>query len=330
VVRRGLFIGGGLAVAIIAALIWYEQRPPPQTQYQGYAEADFVKVGPTQQGLLTALHVARGDEVAPGTPLFEQDDTADRAARDEAARQLHQAREQLANLQAAGKPTEINQAEANLADAQATLARAKADLDRGEQLVRMGGISAEVLDQRRADFRSATARVAATEAALAQARAPMGREREIAAQNAAVEAAQAALAAADWRLSQRRVAATVNARVADVLAQPGETMAAGAPVVSLLPPKNIFVRFFIPETDLGTVHLGDPVSLACDSCPADLTGTISFVSPQSEYSPPVIYSNESRAKLVYMIEARPPPERAALFHPGQPVVVRPQAVRKAP
>ncbi|MBV8776374.1 MAG: HlyD family efflux transporter periplasmic adaptor subunit [Alphaproteobacteria bacterium] len=328
--RRGLVIGGLVLAAAVAAFIWYAGRPPATTQYQGYAEADYVKVGPVQQGLLTALHVGRGDEVAPGTLLFEQDETADHAARDEAARQLHQTREQLANLEAAGKPTEINQAEANLAEAQATLARAKADLDRGEQLLHMGGISAEALDQRRADFRSATARVAATQAALAQARAPMGREREIAAQHAAVEAAQAALDAAEWRLSQRRVTAAVNARVADVLAQPGETMAAGAPVVSLLPPKNIFVRFFIPEPDLARVHFGDAVTLICDSCPADLTGTVSFVSPQSEYSPPVIYSNESRAKLVYMIEARPPADRATLLHPGQPVTVRPTAKQDAP
>ena len=153
----------------------------------------------------------------------------------------------------------------------------------------------------------------------------MGRTREIDAQQAAVKAAQAALAMTEWRLSQRRVTAPTAARVADVLARPGETMAAGAPVVSLLPPANIFVRFFIPEIDLATIHRGDRVAIACDSCPADLTGTVSFISPQAEYTPPVIYSEESRAKLVIMIEARPPPERASLLNPGQPVTVRPVA-----
>jgi HlyD family secretion protein len=331
-VRRSLVIGIGLAfiAAFGAGLVWYQRRSPAPREWQGYAEADFVKVGPTQQGLLTAVDVARGDQVAAGALLFQQDDTADRAAHDQAARQLHQAEEQLANLQAASKPTEIEQAEANLAEARATLERTKADLDRGEFLSRTGTMAPQTLDQRRADFRSATARVAALEAALTQAQAPFGRAGEIEAQQAAVKAAQAALAMTEWRLSQRRVTAPIAARVADVLARPGETMAAGAPVVSLLPSANIFVRFFVPEIDLATLHLGDRVVIACDSCPSDLTGTVSFISPQAEYTPPVIYSEETRAKLVFLVEARPPPERASLLNPGQPVTVRPTAKRGGP
>jgi HlyD family secretion protein len=323
-VRRPVIIGIGLAVAAAmgAGILWYQRFSPGQDRWQGYAEADFVKVGPTQQGLLTAVHVVRGDQVSEGAPLFDQDETQDRAARDQAARQLQQAEQQLANLQAGSKPTEITQAEANLADAHATLERTKADLDRGERLLPMGGISAETQEQRRADFRSAAAHVAASEAALAQARAPFGRSREIEAQSAAVRAAQAAVDMAEWKLSQRHVTAPIAARVADVMARPGETMAAGAPVVSLLPPPNIFVRFFIPEKALATVHRGDTVMLGCDSCPADLTATVSFVSPQAEYTPPVIYSEESRGKLVFMIEARPPRDRASLLNPGQPVTVR--------
>jgi HlyD family secretion protein len=93
--------------------------------------------------------------------------------------------------------------------------------------------------------------------------------------------------------------------------------------VSLLPPENIFVRFFVPEPRLAEVHIGDQVKLVCDNCPADLAATISFISPQAEYTPPVIYSESIRAKLVYMVEARPSPEQAALINPGQPVAVRP-------
>jgi HlyD family secretion protein len=332
VVRRPLLIG--LALALVAAIgagaFWYQRQARAPARWQGYAEADFVKVGPTQQGLLTEVDVARGDEVTEGTPLFGQDEIADRAARDQAMRQLNQAREQLANLEAAGKPTEIEQAQANLADARATLERTKNDFDRGEFLVKNGNIATQTLDQRRADFRSATARVNSLAAALAQAQAPMGRNGEIEAQSAAVQAAQAALEMANWRLSQRRVTAPVTARVADVLARPGETMAAGAPVISLLPPGNIFVRFFVPETDLAKVHLGDRVGIICDSCPQDLTGTVSFIAPQAEYTPPVIYSDETRAKLVFMIEARPPRERATVLNPGQPVTVQAITAAEAP
>jgi HlyD family secretion protein len=330
--RRSVLIGIGLVVAAgIGAGVWWwcGHRAPAPTQWQGYADADFVKVGPTQQGLLTEVNVSRGDQVAAGAPLFSQDDTADRAARDQAIRQLHQAQEQLANLQAGGKPTEIEQAEANLADARATLARTKADLDRGEFLASTGTMAKETLDQRRADFQSATAKVAALEAALAQARNPSGRPQEIAAQQAAMRALKAALEITEWRLSQRHVTAPATGRIADVLARPGETMAAGASVVSLLPPGNIFVRFFVPETDLATLHLGDRVAIVCDSCPPNLSGGVSFIAPQAEYTPPVIYSDESRAKLVFMIEARPAADQARLLNPGQPVTVRPTTARRA-
>jgi HlyD family secretion protein len=310
----------------IGCLWWSQQRSTAPHGWQGYAEADYIKVAPIEQGLLTAISVARGDQVARGASLFTQDDTEERAARDQAARQLAQAEQQLANLKAGGKPTEITQAEANLADARSTLARARQDLQRDEALLKSGYATAQSVDQRRADHRSAEAKVQAADAALAQARAPMGREREIEAQRATVAAARATLAMAEWRLAQRSVTASVGGRVADVLAQPGETMAAGAPVVSILPPENIFVRFFVPEAALSRLHRGDAVAFDCDGCPPGLVGTISFISPTAEYTPPVIYSESTREKLVYLIEARPRPDQATLFNPGQPMEVRPVEV----
>jgi HlyD family secretion protein len=302
---------------------WWATRDPPPVEWQGYAEADFIKVGPTQQGLLTSLYVARGSNVAKGVLLFDQDDTNDRASRDQMARQLQQAEAQLANLQAAGKPTEIEQAEANLADATATRDKIETDLRRNEALLKSAAASQQIVDQQRADLRSANAKVQGLQAAVAQLRAPMGREGEIKAQQQLVESLRAAVAMAQWRIDQRHVAAPATGVVADVLARPGETIPAGGPVVSLLPPENIFVRFFVPEPRLAEVHGGDKVAIVCDRCPAGFTATVSFISPQAEYTPPVIYSEASRAKLVYMVEARPPRERAALINPGQPVAVRP-------
>jgi HlyD family secretion protein len=331
VTRRGLLaIAALLLVGASAGLWWWWHRPAAPAAWQGYAEADYVKVAPTQPGQLTSVAVARGDAVAAGSPLFTQDDTAERAARDQAARQLDQARQQLANLESGGKLTEIQQAEANLDDVRATLIRTQADLQRSVALLRDGFATKQSVDQLSADYRSAQAKVAANEAALAQLRAPLGRATEIKAQEAAVQAVRAALDMADWRLAQRSVAAPLGGRVADVLAQPGETVAAGAPVVSLLPPANIFVRFFIPEPALSSVHRGDTVALACDGCPAGLRATISFISPQAEYTPPVIYSESSRAKLVFLIEARPPPEQASRLNPGQPIEVRPLAAHGTP
>jgi HlyD family secretion protein len=318
-----------IIVACAAALAgwWFFLRPQATAvvEWQGYAEADFVKVGPTQQGLVTKVHVARGDKIVKGAPLFDQDDADDRAAADQIARQLAQARDQLANLQTGGKPTEIQQAEANLADAQAARDKTQSDLTRNQSLLKSGAATVQIVDQEAADLRSANAKVLAMQAVLAQLHAPLGREGELRAQEAAVEAAQAALAMARWRLEQRHVASPVSGTIADVLAQPGETLAAGAPVVSILPPENIFVRFFVPEKALSGVHPGDEVALLCDACSPDLSATVSFIAPQAEFTPPVIYSESTRGKLVFQAEARPKPSEAPLLNPGQPVSVRPKA-----
>jgi HlyD family secretion protein len=296
-----------------------------ETAWQGYAEADFVMVAPTQQGQLTALRVARGDHVDTGTPLFDQDDTLERATRDQAQRQRDQAEQELANLVAPSRPNEIKQAEANLADAIASRDRLRLDADRYEKLLPTGSVSIQARDQSRADYLSAEAKVEAEEAALAQSRSPTGRADEIKAQQAAVASARAAVAMAAWHLDQRHVLAPKAGVVADTMARAGETLAAGAAVVSLLPPENIFIRFFVPEGMLPRIHRGDRVSFTCDNGRPGLTGTIDFIAPQAEYTPPVIYSEESRAKLVFMVQARPPPDQATLFNPGQPVVVRPLA-----
>jgi HlyD family secretion protein len=315
----------GVAAAL-AALWWFFLRPGPPgpEEWQGYADADFVKVGPTQQGLVTAVRVERGDRVVKGAPLFEQDDADDRYAVDQAARLLQQTRDQLANLQNPAKPTEIAVAEANLRDAKAARDKVLADLQRNQVLLKSGAATAQTVDEERADLASADAKIAADEAALEQAKAPLGRPGEIIAQTSAVNAAEAALAMARWRLAQRSVVSPVTGVVADVLARAGETLDAGAPVVSLLPPENIFIRFFVPEPSLAHVHVGDAVALLCDSCPAEMTGTVSYIAPQAEYTPPFIYSETTRSKFVFLAEARPEPAEATLFNPGQPVTVRPR------
>ncbi|MGO4872241.1 MAG: HlyD family secretion protein [Roseiarcus sp.] len=317
-----------LTLAAVCAVGWWvflRPGPPGPEQWQGYADADFVKVGPTQQGLITAVRVERGDRVVKGAPLFEQDDADDRYAVEQATRLLQQARDQLTNLQNPGKPTEIAAAEANLRDAVAARDKVLADLDRNQVLLKSGAATAQTVDEERADLSSAIAKIAADQAALDQAKAPLGRPGEITAQTSAVEAAEAALAMARWRLAQRSVVSPVTGVVADVLARAGETLDAGAPVVSLLPPENIFIRFFVPEPSLAHVRLGDTVALLCDNCPADMTGTVSYIAPQAEYTPPFIYSETTRSKFVFLAEARPKPAEATSFNPGQPVTVQPRA-----
>ena len=148
-----------------------------------------------------------------------------------------------------------------------------------------------------------------------------GREDTQAAAQADTRAAQAAVAQSAWRLQQKSVAAPVTARVEDTLYRPGEWVNAGAPVVTLLEPGAIKLRFFVPQARLAEVAVGRQVQVACDGCGAPITATVRHVARQAEFTPPVIYSKDNRARLVFLVEAWPAPADAAKLHPGQPVDV---------
>ena len=293
--------------------------------WQGYVDADYVRVGPTLQGLLTEVPVVRGQEIQPGTLLFAQDRISDQGARDEAAARLQEAKARLKNVATPSRTTEIAQAEGELVDLRAARDRARRDCDRSTALVGTGAVARQRLDQDCADAVSTAARVDAAEAKLAQSKSPTGRAPEIDAAEAVVAESRAQLVQAEWRLDQRRMAAPVAARVADVYARPGETLAAGEPVVSLLPPDNVLIRFFVPEAALPHLAFGDRLAVACDTCPPGFAATVSFVSPQAEYTPPVIFSESTRGKFIYLIEARPLGEAKRVLKPGQPVTIRPEA-----
>ncbi|HEY2987281.1 MAG TPA: efflux RND transporter periplasmic adaptor subunit [Candidatus Binatia bacterium] len=130
------------------------------------------------------------------------------------------------------------------------------------------------------------------------------------------------LVKAEWDLAQKRRNAPKAGLVFDTLFRDGEWVPAGRPVVAILPPENTKVRAFVPEARIATIHPGDPVRVTADGLTSPLAGKISFVSPKAEYTPPVIYSRESRDKLVFMIEVGFAPEVAAKLHPGQPVDVQ--------
>ena len=129
------------------------------------------------------------------------------------------------------------------------------------------------------------------------------------------------VAQAEWNFNQKRQAAPQAGLVYDTLFRQGEWVAAGKPVVILLPPQNIKVRAFVPETQVGSIHYGDTTRVTVDGVPNPFIGKVSYISPHAEYTPPVIYSRESRAKLVFMIESVFDPGISANLHPGQPVDV---------
>jgi HlyD family secretion protein len=310
-----------LLLAAGGGIWWWSERPPPAIVWQGYAEADFVMVGPTQQGLLTAVFVARGDAVAIGAPLFTQDETDDQAARDQAAQMLAQAEKQLANLQQAASRLKSSRPRTTWRMPRNPGPHRRRS-ERGEALLPKGDVTKQSVDQLRADHLSAQAkveRVAGGARAVARTHGPGRRDQ------AQRKAWRAARRARHGRVAAR---ATPRDRAGGRARRrrsrpPGRNHGGGRAGRIAAAAGNIFVRFFVPERQLSTVHAGDPVTLACDGCPADLSATISFISPQAEYTPPLIYSESSNAKLVFLVEARPPLDQAAKLNPGEPMEVRP-------
>ena len=295
---------------------------PASDAWQGYVEGEFVLLASPYAGQLQALHVRRGERVEAGKPLFALESEAERAAREEAAERLRIAEARLENLQAGRRAPEVEALRAELAQAQAARELAAANLRREEKLLADAATSRSRYDEARTALARDRARVAAAEAQLRSAQQPLGRDAERAAAQAEVAAARAALEQAQWRLGQKSVAAPASGLVQDTFFVEGEWVAAGRPVVSLLPPGNLKARFYIPETLLSSVKPGQAVEISCDGCPATIASTVTFVSSQAEYTPPVLYSKESRAKLVFLVEARLDPAAAQRLHPGQPVDVR--------
>ena len=306
-------------IAVSAALLLLACDGRKEGTYQGYAESEYVRVGPIDGGLIDAIPVKRGDKIAEGALLFQLEQTSEVAAQAQAAAQLAEARSTYQNLLKGLRAPELAQIEASRASATATLKKTELDFSRTQQLHADGNASKAALDNARAARDAAVASVRELDAKLVTGKLA-ARQDQIYAAEAAVQAAQAALEQANWRLARREGHAPQGGTVDDVFFRVGEFASATQPVVSILPPENIKVRFFVPEPELGRVHVGDKVALTCDDCPTGMTGHIRFISTQAEFTPPVIYSEQSQSKLVYMAEAWPDTKPEA-FHPGQPVRV---------
>jgi HlyD family secretion protein len=292
-----------------------------ENRVQGYVEGEYVYVSSPLAGTLETLSVRRGDWVSAGAPLFALDAVPEKAARDEAERKLAMNRANWEDAKKGKRPSEIESLEAQLKQARAALDLSERLMVRQESLYRTGGTSREDWDRARSAYDQDRQRVAQLEADLQTARLG-SRSDQIAAAEASVRAAEAALARAEWDLAQKRQSAPQGGVVFDTLYRPGEWVAAGRPVVALLPPENVKVRAFVPQTRIGAVKLGQAVRVYVDGVADPFPGTVSFISPQAEYTPPVIYSRESRAKLVFKIEIRFDPQAGAELHPGQPVDVQ--------
>lgn len=292
---------------------------PNTGRMQGWIEGDFVFVGPDETGRVETLSVREGDQVETGAPLFTVDADLQQADVNTTSAQVAEARERLKRLEAAQQRNEeIAVMEAQEKRAEAMLQLSTTEFDRQQQLATKGAGTQQALDTAKANFNRDKAALEEVRRQMAVGRLS-AREEDIAAARQTLAAAESRKSSAGTRLARRKLVSPVSGAVQQIYYRPGEMVPAGRPVVSVLPPGNIKVRFFVGEPLLPTVALGDTVEVSCDGCAKPILARVSFIARSAEYTPPVIYSLEERNKLVFMIEART--ETPEGLRVGQPVSV---------
>jgi HlyD family secretion protein len=307
--------------AALACVVLAGCKPQAEHAWSGYAEGEYVYIAAPFAGRLVALAAQRGESVTRGAALFTLDADSERAAREEAAARVASAKAQAANTEKGRRGDEIAVTQAQLEQARAQAALAASELARQQQLFAQGFVSDSRVDDARSAAQSAQAHVDELSAALRVAQLP-ARSDERRAALATAAAAEQALQQARWREQQKQQSAPADARVTETFFRIGEWVNAGQPVVALLPPGAVKARFFVPEAELAGITVGQPVQIQCSGCGEPIPARIDFIAAQPEYTPPVIYSNAQRARLVFMVEARAAAPHGLRLKPGQPVDVR--------
>jgi HlyD family secretion protein len=312
-----------VAVVLLAAAgAWWTwgRKPARDGALSGYIEGEALYLSSSTPGPVSAVSVVRGQRVSAGQPLFALDAAPVLAQRDQALAGLAEAQARLDDARKGQRPQELAVTDAQRAAAEAAVRQAQAEYNRIAPLVKQGIYAPARLDTVRAARDSAVANLNAVTSQRA-AQTLGARPDAVRAAEAQVRQARQVLAAAQAQLDRTGPRAPAAARVEQVFFQAGEWAAANQPVVSLIPDDRVKVRFFVPQRGLSRYQIGRRVAFACDGCAGGLSATIDYVSPRPEFTPPIIYSRESRDRLVFLIEARPNAPRA--LAPGQPVDVTP-------
>jgi len=303
-----------IALVLVAALVlWRLFGGAQRTAYlSGYIVSDNIDLSAPVSGTIASVSVSDGQRVSPGQAMFSIAPATLEAQGEQAAANIRANQTQISTAEA-----NLRQAEANVAANQATADRARADLARLESVKRddSAAVANTDLDHARAAYKEANANVAAARKAADARRA------EIAQARAQVQQAVGGQRSVQIQVGQLSPLAPAAGRVEQVYYQVGEWVAANQPILSLIPDRKVKIRFFVPEAQVSHYRAGQTVHFTCDGCAAGLSARIGYVSPQPEFTPPVIFSRDSRDRLVFMVEAYPAnPDR---LNPGQPVEVEP-------
>lgn len=302
----------------VLALVGLESAP---SGYLGYVEGETSLIAPPVAGRLLERPVERGGRVVKGDRLFVIDPVVAKAEVARAEAVLAEARARYENLLTGKRQEEQDVIRGQRREIEASLALAETELKRQAQLLERAITTRQAYDHAESQVRQLRSR-AASLAAQEKVGDLAARPDEIEAAKALVGQSAANLEQAKKKLDDLMPAAPEDALVENTFFNVGEWVPAGSPVVSLLPDYRVKLRFFVPEEDVARARPGREIAFTCDSCASGLKATITYVSPRAEFTPPVIYSQSARSKLVFLVEARPG-SLATPLPPGLPVLVEP-------
>jgi HlyD family secretion protein len=298
------------------ALPGFGTAPPPS--WDGYVEAEYVYVSAATPGPIAEIAVREGDEVAAGDLLFVQRHRQQQAQVEIAEAHIAAAAADAANLATGSRDVEIEVVRARLERAQSERSLAETSLARTEKLAAGGLAPSARLEKERAALQSATAQVQQLQAELSVAELPARAPLQLQAA-ANLRAARAEADRARSELADRSVVAPTAGRIERLFFSTGEVATAGVPVVALLAPEALRVKFYVAQADRPSLSLGQTVAVSCDGCREGLTAVLSRFASEPQFTPPVIYSRQERHRLSYLVEAMLAPGSGLM--PGQPATV---------
>lgn len=309
-----------LCIVPFAAALFSACAAPPAALVVGYIEGEYVLLAPTASGQVAEVSVLRGERVEKGDVVARMEPTSAEITVAQAEAALAEAEANLANLREGKRPEEMAVLEASVVSAKAQAAEAQRISDRTLDLFRRGTVTQAELDRVETNVAQANAQLGEANAQLAVG-GLAARAQEIKASQKRVEQASAALEQARWLLSEHQISAPASGSIDDVIRNPGDTAGPSAPILSLLPDGAVKLKLYIPQAAFSAVSVGTELAVQCDGCADNLRARVTYVSTQPEFTPPVIFSRETRQKLVFLIEAKPVGENAAQLQPGQIVDV---------
>jgi HlyD family secretion protein len=311
-----------IVVAALAVAVTRNQQEHDGLLASGTVEATEARLGFQAPGRIASVHVHEGDAVTAGTELARLDRREMEARRTQAEAEVDVARAILVELQHGFRSEEIAQAQAAAAAARQRRQDAERDLSRTRRLVEGGAVSQESLDKAELALDVARSLEEQADQQLQLLRSGP-RQEKIQAQQAQLARAESALQVIETQLDNMLVTAPFEGVITVRHHEPGEIVAAGIPIVTLMNRDDRWVRIYIPEPRIGAAYLGQPASIRCDTYPdTDYQGEISFIASEAEFTPKSVQTTEERVKLVYAAKVRIQEDARYDLKPGMPVDVR--------